>query len=404
MKKYFFIVTTLSAALFAEEPIAPVAEEAAGPPPSLTGEWNGRRTKLRDKGIEIIPSLIWDDTWNLHGGKKNSGKGIIEYNFDLKLWIHSEPLFHYSGGTLLAEFTCHHGRSPSHIDVGSFMHIDTIEAPPFNALYALWYKQEFQDDRYWFLVGKSDAYDSFTTTAHSLFFLNNGYSSDPTILFFPSYPDPAMSVVASIGFLKNMSVTLGVFDGSSATGADTGKHGVFGDFFKDLPAHAFLIGEFNATWLSDSYPGRFGLGGWRSTATFTRFNGSKTKGTGGPYVTIDQTFYKSKKQEAGCFFIYSSANPSISEAHRYFGAGVTGKGLVPYRENDIIGIGMSRANFTNNPAAGFTENYEASYEIFYLIQYSGWGSLQPDFQYVVNPGGKGLPNASVLTLRLTVSF
>ncbi len=46
---------------------------------------------------------------------------------------------------------------------------------------------------------------------------------------------------------------------------------------------------------------------------------------------------------------------------------------------------------------------ETAYEITYLMALSRHVSLQPDVQYVANPGGE-YPAATVATLRLHVGF
>lgn len=368
------------------------AEEEPGP--KMTGEWGGARTYLREKGIELESTLILDNTWNLHGGREQSSKGVFESFFDVNATIESCPLLHYKGGTFFASFQSHHGQSPTEKEVGSLMLVDLQEAHGFNQIASLWYKQEF-GNKFWLLFGKSDAYQNFTIVPHALYFLNSGYTAIPTILFFPTYPDPAMSIIGSLSFGEIISAKLGAFDGSLAEGVSTG-HGIFGRFFKHPSAHTFFIGEIDFDWES----GHIGVGGWRHTGKFETFEDNTKKGTGGPYFIIDQAVYKYCEEELALFFIFGTADPSISVAHYYFGAGTTWKGLLPSRLDDILGIGMSRANFTRNKHAEYSDSYEASYEIYYQYNFTDWGHLQPDFQYVVHPGGKGLPNASVLTLRL----
>ena len=44
-------------------------------------------------------------------------------------------------------------------------------------------------------------------------------------------------------------------------------------------------------------------------------------------------------------------------------------------------------------------------EATYQIQLTHWWNLQPDFQYIVTPGGEqGAHNATVLGLRTTINF
>lgn len=220
------------------------AEESAGtaasqplkkepPPETMTGEWGGYRTKMRDRGVEFRGIVTLDDTWNLHGGKhRTRAIGEYEYLIDLSLRADSQPLLHYPGGTFFIEVESHHGKSPTEDDVGSFEDVDIIEASPFNALYSLWYKQAFSDNKFWVLAGKSDAWVDFEYVASTVLFFNAGYEAPPTILFFPTYPNPAMCVIGFATLPDDfVTVKLGVYDGSLADGAQTGKLGVTGHFF-----------------------------------------------------------------------------------------------------------------------------------------------------------------------------
>lgn len=372
---------------------------------TFLSEWTQLQNTLCKKGIEISCNFYLDTTWNLDGGKhRTRGFGNFEYLLDLIVKAKSEPLFHYSGGTFFIEYESHHGESPSRNDVGSFVPIDYIEAPPFDALYACWYKQEFGKN-FWILIGKSDAFDDdrFTYVKHASLFLNNGYTALPSILFFPTYPNPAMSVVGCATFLKDVSLSFGIFDGSLANGVNTGKGGVFGHFFDHLFSHAFLISELDLSWEWCSlYPGQLGIGGWVHTAEFNTFDGKKQRGTSGPYITLDQVIYKKEEEEVGIFFLYGSANPQINPIERYFAAGLSWKNFFVKRPEDTLGFGMSRPCFS--PKAGFSKSFEASYELFYVIRFCKWGYLEPDFQYIVHPGGNNLSNASVFTLRLQLNF
>ncbi len=387
----------------AEEQVEPTPLAQKEIPSTLTGEWGGRRTELREKGVDIQASITLDDTWNLDGGLKKNSKGDFEYLVDVRMQMESDPLWHYPGGTFFVDFEFHHGKSPSVENVGSYIFVDLNETTPFNELYALWYKQSFNQDQFWILAGKSDAYDHFTTTTHTTYFLNGGYEAITTIPYLPTYPDTAMSVIASLALPFNISLTGGIFDGSYALGVKTGELGVFGHFFNHLSSHAFLIGEANMTWQwHKDYKGRIGFGGWRNTAHVPQFNGEIKKATSGPYFTLDQIFYKTDKREYAFVFEYGSTDPSYAVIRKYYGTALTFQGLIPKRTEDTLGIGSSLSKFTKESI--YTKPYEASYEIFYQYQFKGWGFLEPDFQYIVHPGGEGLPNASVLTLRLFVNI
>jgi porin len=92
-------------------------------------------------------------------------------------------------------------------------------------------------------------------------------------------------------------------------------------------------------------------------------------------------------------------------------AGITLKAPLPGRDDDSLGIGFGIAKVS--PAAagldsdsGFfsgapfpVRGSETFIEVTYQIQAAGWWQLQPDFQYVFNPGG-GIQNPNQPTRRV----
>ena len=74
------------------------------------------------------------------------------------------------------------------------------------------------------------------------------------------------------------------------------------------------------------------------------------------------------------------------------------------RLEDISGVMASYVEFTDAPGAGFADDYELALECFHAFHANNWLVIQPDVQYIVNPGGMGLNNALVATLRAVVQL
>ena len=64
----------------------------------------------------------------------------------------------------------------------------------------------------------------------------------------------------------------------------------------------------------------------------------------------------------------------------------------------------SWASLSDEPGAGFTDDAELAVELFYKVQLGPWVALKPDLQYIANPGGAGLDDAWVATLRLELVY
>jgi porin len=111
----------------------------------------------------------------------------------------------------------------------------------------------------------------------------------------------------------------------------------------------------------------------------------------------------------------------------YVDAGIDLKGMIPARDADVWGVGFAFANI-GDAARGFDEDlnrfsganhpvrdYESVVEVTYLAPLTPWLSLQPDFQYVMHPGGNSanpseiggvipIKDAAVIGVRMAVKF
>jgi porin len=103
----------------------------------------------------------------------------------------------------------------------------------------------------------------------------------------------------------------------------------------------------------------------------------------------------------------------------YADGGVTFSGVIPHRADDKLGIGVAYTGISNDVhgfdgAQGLPSDrtFEALLEICYTAQLkTGW-TLQPDFQYLWQPGGgvpepsgkATVPNVAVWGVRTTVNF
>jgi porin len=102
----------------------------------------------------------------------------------------------------------------------------------------------------------------------------------------------------------------------------------------------------------------------------------------------------------------------------YADGGVTFSGIIPRRANDKLGIGLAYTGISSTAHALDVESgqptaltFETIFEISYTAQLNPGWTLQPDFQYIWQPGGIGghasqgsSTNVTVWGLRTTLSF
>ena len=98
-----------------------------------------------------------------------------------------------------------------------------------------------------------------------------------------------------------------------------------------------------------------------------------------------------------------------------FDAGLTYQGLVPSRPDDTVGLGIAYGRISPQAAAYDRDlvaatgtampirDYETAIELTYRMQVVPNWTIQPDLQYVWNPGG-GIPNPLVPGAQIKNEF
>lgn len=106
-----------------------------------------------------------------------------------------------------------------------------------------------------------------------------------------------------------------------------------------------------------------------------------------------------------------SPQQNIAKLPFQVNGGVIYRGLIPRRDDDYACFGVVYGKFSRNYARtvaaagqGYPD-YELVFEWNYKIQLTKFAFLQPDIQWVINPGGTNrIPNALVLGAQMGVVF
>jgi porin len=258
----------------------------------------------------------------------------------------------------------------------------------------------------------------------------------------PAYPlaTPAVRVRVDAGDALTFSAA--VFNG------DPAGPGVGNPQRRDLSGTAFRIGDgvlalFETRYNPDNSPqnGTYRLGAWFNSESFPdqHFDSAgrslaDPRSTGMPrllgndysvYGIVDQPLGVDKDGAGLTAFLRVTGAPGDRNLVDFYAdVGLAYKG--PFgRSDDTIGIGYAYARIgtptrlLDSDMARFAgtaypiRSRETVLEVTYQFQATPWWQLQPDFQYVVNPGG-GIPNpnapgrkigdAIVLGLRTAITF
>ncbi|MBX2851074.1 MAG: carbohydrate porin [Phycisphaeraceae bacterium] len=365
----------------------------------------GARSALEQAGVVVDAVLIADLSKNTSGGVNPAG--TFRHLFDFSIEWDLQPLLGVEGGTFFVDFQTQEGQDGS-AEAGDLQAYSNIDAPDFTALYEVWYQQMLSDGAVRIKAGKIDVNADFAFVDNGGEFIHSSPGFSPTIFVLPTYPDPSFGVLGFVGEGGGLYAGGGVFDGALQEGVSTGTRGpstLFGD-----PADLFLIGEAGLAWGGEDtprLPGRLAGGVWHHTGGFATFSGGVEDGTTGFYAVLDQQLYaEAAADDQGVYFFaqFGYADARVSAVEHHAGAGVQWVGLIPDRDSDVAGLMVSYAGLSDEPGAGFTDEAETAVELFYKAQITPWLSLKPDLQYIANPGGVGLDDAWVTTLRLELVF
>ena len=138
-------------------------------------------------------------------------------------------------------------------------------------------------------------------------------------------------------------------------------------------------------------------------------------GNGGVYGIVDQTVWHNDATALTLFMRIAAMPEDRSPISFYLDGGFGITGPFTSRPNDVIALGLSYTNISSDLAAlqeaqrratGINTpiaNYEGLIELTYIAQITPWWSLQPDLQYIINPGGN-VPSPNNPTRAVEDSF
>ncbi len=374
---------------------------------TMTGEWGGLRTRLRDAGVDLSFLLILDGAKNFHGGSE-SGGDEFRSAFDAIATFDFDKLFGWKGGVLVADMQFLRG-DPVNDVVGSLGGVNALDAEPRTQLAQIYFEQSFADGLFKVRLGKFDANYDFAFPAISGPFITTAAPWGPTLLGMPTYPDPSFGAAFYVE-PESWYLRAAIMDGAALEGVKTGNRGP-GTLFGG-PADLYYVAEGGPKWeLDGGLAGKLAIGAWYHDGSFARFDGGTESGEFGPYLMVEQRLSREnpadKDDEQGFngFLRFGHASNEVAAANNHVLLGVTYTGAIDGRDADIVGFAASWVDVTDDPFSGFDRSSEVTFEAFYKIQIAPWCSLQPDLQYVVNPGGvSGVDDAWLASLRLFISF
>jgi porin len=416
----------------------------------LTGDWDGLRSKLEQAGVDFElqeQSELWA---NLFGGLN---RGITYDGLTTpSLRLNLETLVGWSGATFFINAFQIHGRGPSANLVGNMQLVSNIEATRDTKLYDLWLEQVLLGGRVNIRLGQEGSNDEMMLVPDAALFLNSsfGFPALPASDLpsgGPNYPMATPFVRVRYRATDQITLVGAVYNGDPAplgTG-DPQLRDAGGTAFR-VNAHALAFGEiwYVADKVLLGLPATYKLGAWYQTGHFAdqvldefgiplaspASDGIAARQDGHDYAVygiVDQMVWRrpgTNDQGIGLFLQVMGAPGNRNLSNLAIEAGLNWKAPFAGRDNDALGLAVSYQDispaarsfsrdvvFFTGTGSPYATN-ETVVEATYLYQVTPWWTLQPDAQYVINPGagittnasGKPLRNALIVGVRATITF
>ena len=425
---------------------------------ALLGDIGGLRPALAKYGLSVQLYEEMETFGNVTGGVRQgfevNGVTTAQVQLDTK------PYFGLPGGIVSVSGFHIWGGDLSASNLLNLQTVSGLEAPASIRLWELWWQQNF-GERFDVKIGEQSLDNEFMMSQNAGYFLNSvmGWPALPSANLAgggPAYPLSGLGVRARAHPTDAIMILAGVFNGSpiplnSPNTPLSNPNGVSFPLNTGVLAIAELQFTFPAAAPSGKpaadgpLPGTYKIGGWYDSEDF---DSQQTDTVGLPLASPESNGEPAKKQ--GNYSLYAMADQMIwrsSDPARNLNAFLRGEfttlqdrnvigfsmngGLtlhdpLPGRDGDVFGLGFGVAKVTSGvsgydrqmqvfepldytPVRGTETFLEATYQAQILPSVQ----LQPDVQYVINPGAglanpeqpyQKLKNEWVFGLRTNITF
>ena len=448
-------LATTSLVLFGLLNVAHAAEPGLWDRPTLGGDLGGVRPLLAERGITFGVNFIGETVDNATGGVRRDE--VYQGRFELTTDFDLDKLAGLAGGSFHAGAYLINGHGLSADNLPNLLPVSNIEARSTARLFTLWYQQNALDDRLSLRIGQLAADDEFLISPTAGTFVNGTFgwaalAASDLPSGGPAYPLAAPGARLRVTPGGGPSFMVAAFAGDpagKASAEDPQQRNDNGTTFS-TDGGSFLIAEaqypINQGKDASGLPGVYKLGGWYHDGSFhdLRFDDTgaslespgssgtprRHDGNYGLYAVADQMLWRragTDDQGLSAFLRVGGAPSDRNPVAFYADGGVAFKGLFGGRPNDTLALGVAQAWLSRDARArdrdrnavrgvnGPVRDSETVVELTYSAEIAPWWLLQPDLQFVRQPGGnvadptdasgrRAIGDAVVLGLRTSLKF
>jgi porin len=427
----------------------------------LLGDLFGLRSVLSRYGA----SLAIQETSEVLGDATGGVKQGADYDglTQAILQLDTQRAFGWYGGLFNISALQLHGRNLSADNLDSLQTASGIEGDRSTRLWELWYDQKLlPEDRLDIRVGQESADQEFIVTPNGAYFVNTmfGWPLVPSVDLpggGPAYPLSAPAVRLRYRPINPVAILLGVYSGSPVK-SNVGDPQQVNPSGVSFPIHngalTFLELQYSYPSLGGmAYPGQgaplghtYRIGAWYDSERFAdQARGADDLSLAAPnssgvplehhgdysiYAVADQMVWRQPDDPNRSVSLFGRAMDTPQGDRNLvdfsLNAGLVYHDPIANRADDTLAIGMGYAHVSSGAQAydravaaaapgvyapiRTTETY---LEVTYQYQVHPWWQVQPDIQYVFNPGGgladpdnpnQRIKNELVLGVRTNVLF
>ena len=294
--------------------------------------------------------------------------------------------------------------------VGATQVTSNIEAPDTFKIFAAWYQHSFFEQQLSLLFGLHPYDSEFYTLDYAAHFLNSSFGTGPEVAqTVPSiFPTTALALRAKYQPLPSVYVLAAVYDG--VPGDPENPHGTHIILRRsDGLFYGVEVGLTPPEAQDTARHYKLAVGAWYHTTDFEDFKGRRRSHNSGIYALGEVSLLPEADptQGLGGFTQVGYASSDRNQIALYLGGGLTYTGLFPCRQSDVLGLAVAHARNSDAFLRVQPEmkRAETVLELTYRARLLPWLHLQPNLQYIINPGtSPTLDNALVFALRVEIAL
>jgi porin len=378
---------------------------------TLAGGWNDVRRVGKRIGITPTASYVSVLQTNATGGKDQvwdyAGQVSFAASADLRELLKIPGLSAYVGaswgtGSDLAG------------SLGSVIPTSGLYAPTFY-LGEMYLQQKLLQQKLTILAGRLSAANTFAALPVFANYVNYGINPNPfslganDVTFFSPPAGTEWGTQASYAVTHTIQVMAGAFN-TNANSANGENHGA--DFTLQEGNKGVLVaGEIdylhNQQANSVGKPGQITAGYLHSNNSFPYLNSAgHSDGYDGAYLMGQQLVFRpdgpGTTRGATVWGTWSrNTKDLISPMPLFWGGGVSYEGLIPGRKNDLVSVGLIRAEASKYAVPANTEEL---LELNYEWNHSRYLTITPHAQYLWKGQSHESRNATILGIQLSITL